>query len=174
MTNYTIPIVTQNGHGIKEQIVEYKTDPIDRNRYIILHTETLPKLLELPKNCISVLLYLIGEINRDSGKKDSITHKVWGNLDKWFNENLLVTARTQKYISDNIGITQPEISKALAKLKELRYIKLLKVKYINEKRYHVWALGTYKIVEKKTNNKLEKKMEETYYYEIPYEKEDDF
>lgn len=160
-------------YGIREERTIYNNghspeEAYDRGNFVLLQKKTLPKLFNLSKNCLIVLLYLLSSVNRDSGSKVSkitkeiTTHEVWGNLDKWYNEGHLVTARTQKYIAKETDLTQPEVNKTLKKLVSLKYIRPLKSVVISGKRYQIWGLGTVEHVKNKKK--------ETFFYEEP----DDF
>lgn len=122
----------------------------ESKRFVVLKTELLHTLYKLPRNCIDILLYLRGCINRDTGYKDTQTgrhyHSVWANLDKYYNEGYLVTARTQSYMARELGMDDAQLSRSLKVLSDRGYYwdfgyETIKQKNGKIKRPKVFCLG---------------------------------
>lgn len=88
-----------------------------------LHYKGLINLKKLDRNTLIVFLYLLSNINRDTEAK-------WARLGKYYRNGLLVTARHQTHIAKELPFDQPAISRHLAKLKALHFIKPIAIEYI--------------------------------------------
>lgn len=144
----------------------YKTS--EDKRFVKLRTSGLVNLYRLSKGCIGLLLYLRSSVNRDVGYKEVngqiVTWPVWCNLQKYYCQGYLATARTQTYIAKETGYSQSNISRWLKELKEKEYIKQIGIEMITVKGnivpVPVYALG--QIVD------INNQKHEVFYHEVPY------
>jgi hypothetical protein len=117
-----------NDQRLKEKAQQYRIEQLEKlKRFVAFRTDSLQPLYNLSANCLKVFIYLKSNINRDAGYKDEHgqrkTYPVWANLDKYFNDGYLATARTQGRIAKDVGLLRPNVNRAIKQLIKAGVIK---------------------------------------------------